>query len=188
VNLRALYTGLGDLLETLSGVSLSGPADDRAVFPPRTGADAFTELSFKLRTVARVGRDELRTEYDPEAEIDGDTYAGDDAPLGGIVYTATGQRRLMLEVKVECGQGTVMAWPFIERVRDRIQLPSSRDALAALGVAVARVGVTRDMAFSNAARVVSAAVLEIELNAASSEVDAPVTTIEDFEAETDISE
>lgn len=186
--MRALYDGLGPLLSMLSGARLAGPADDRAVFPPRTGADAFTELSFKVRTISRVGRDELRTEYDPDAEIDGDAYAGDDAPLGGVVYEATGQRRLMLEVKVECGQGTVMAWPFVERVRDRIQLPSTRAALDALGVAVARVGVTRDMNFSNAGRVVSAAVLEVELNAASSETDAPVTTIEDFEAETEVSE
>jgi hypothetical protein len=180
MNMRAILDGLGPLLASVSGCRVADADTDAFRFPPRGGgADSFARLDFHVRDVTPVGLDELRSEYDPDAEVEDDTY---EPELGGITYTQTGQRSLVLEVRVECDT-PFTAWPFAERVRDRIDLPSTEAALEALGLAVARCGRARDMTYASEGRMLSVAVLEIWLNAASGETEGPVTTIEDFTAE-----
>ena len=95
--------GFAALLTRLSGVpaNVVNARDDGAnyTFPagapyPEPGStdEGQVKVDFSVVSETPWGRDEERTVYDPDAVIEGDTYAGPGAPLGGVVYSVNGRR------------------------------------------------------------------------------------------------
>jgi len=89
-----------------------------------------TDLILKVRSIQDVGEDETRI-----VEVD----------IGGTptdVPAQIGNRRIILEVRVESQESTdsLWAWQTVERIRTRLRRQSSLDALDALNFAIVRTG------------------------------------------------
>ncbi len=180
----AFSAGFGALLSRLSGLPSVDPTDDGLGFTFPGDATCAT-MSFAFRSSTPLGRDELRRDWDPDAVIDGDTSGPDGDPaLGGVVYSANGNREIILLVTCESHLQTTPAWPYIERVRDYLSLPSAHAELVALGVAYQKSGQIHDLSREQDGRMVSRYVLEIWLNTMSNAVDLPITTIESAPVDT----
>jgi hypothetical protein len=148
-----------------------------------------TELSWTVESIRGVGRDELRTEYDADAVIPGDTYEPDPndpaARLGGVVYSQNGHRVYTIEVRIESNEQSRPASAHGRALVSRLRLPSTQDALNALGLAyVTWDEVTDDTYDDEHGRAVSAYILSLILNGADVFADDPVTTIETSEITT----
>lgn len=169
MDLHAIRAGLATIVQDLGGL----PAEDALGPWTLPGAD-LGKFKVRLTSVASVGRDELRDEYDPDVIPAGDTYT---PQLGSVVTTATGNRRLTVTVLCEMHDADTSAWPAIEAVRDKLRLPGSQERLAALGVATQWIGPTRDVSTDWDGRTVSECLFEWVLNA-SSAVSEANTTIE----------
>ena len=191
----AFETGFAALLTRLSGVP-AGVATGRddglsftfpagAPFPEPGSTDlGQVSLNFSIVSSSTWGRDELRTEYDPDAVIPGDTYAGPGAPLGGVVYSANGNRELLIQVTCDRFDQSAPAYETLQRVRDKLWLPSARAACHDLGIAVSKAGRILRIDADLDGRSVSRYVLEITANAMSNASDDPVTTIENVNVDT----
>jgi hypothetical protein len=192
LNLGTIRGALRTVINRVDGIvpEIANGESQSTYFPdPTTGAKA----TFDVIAVVPVHTDELREEYDEDLEIDGDTYEPDpedpEARLGGIVHSLHGQRRLTVSIKVECylQSDAATAWNLLERIRTRIQLPSSRATLSAAGAAISDLGTSRDLSFdddtTNPPRRVSCAQFDLFLHATDSQTDDPVTTIEQVEGE-----
>jgi hypothetical protein len=183
--LSPLRTGLNALFARLSGLPTSVTKPKSAGTVYAMGPD-MTRLVWQVTDIDSIGMDELRTEYDPDLEIEGDTYEPDPedpgARLGGVVYTACGPRSYTIELRVECENQDVEARPFLQRVRDKISLPSAQRELYALGLGFREAGPILDASFDDDdGRTVSVYVCELFFNAAASVDDDPVTTIESIQ-------
>lgn len=172
--------GLDALFASMSGLTASGFDGESPVY-----ADDVSQasISVKILSMNRIGQDEDRSVYDADAVVVGDTFTGEGTPLGGFIPTFIGQRSLHVQVLVECElqDRAHTAWRYLEQCRDRLALPSSKDALSALGLAVAHLSDSRNLDYmDNEGRQVSAAAFDIEFNTASTttELSAPITTIE----------
>ncbi len=176
---RAIYTGLAVLLADLSGLALAGDKDGAFQFKPD---DTFAEVRFSITGIVGVGTDENRRDYDPDAVIDGDTFEPDlddpDARLGGVVESVHGNRRVTITVMVECHRQDRTASLYLERIRDKLALRSSRARLGDLGLALQRILASHDVSYDADHRPVSAYAFDVICNASSSVADAPITTIE----------
>ena len=145
-----------------------------------------TSIDIRLRGVEAIGRDETRTVYDPSAVIPGDVYQPDplnpSARLGGVVSTVSGNRKLAVQVLVDCADQTVTAFYFTELIRVGLKLPRSRTTLKAAGLAIHSIGKSTPLpAEYHANRELSRAVLEFWLNSSDALSDRPITTIEDVD-------
>jgi hypothetical protein len=193
-----LQAGLTSLFADLSGVPAlaSRAVDADFTFPADEDTDQAggpVELTFSIDGTHALGRDEIRQDYRPGTydagdgdeplEIEGDTYEPDpDNPelrLGGIVFTACGNRVVTITIRVESHDQTHPAWEYAERLRSKLALPSSRARLYALDLARQSVSELKNLSYDgDDGRPVSAYALELICNAASNVADEPVTTIE----------
>lgn len=185
----AFQTGFAALLTTLSGAPalVANARDDgnNFTFPagapyPEVGSadEGQVKIDFSIVSESTWGRDEERPAYDPSAQIPGDTYAGPGAPLGGVVYAVNGNRELVIEVTCDRFNQSQPAYETLQRVRDKLWLPSTRAACAALGIAVSKSRPIMRVDAELDGRAVSRYVFEIVANSMSNASDAPVTTIE----------
>ena len=154
------------------------------------GIAKLAQLTYDLTSISSLGRDEIRKTYDPDVEIEGDTYEPDpedpEARLGGIIHETMGNRVWLLTVKCEAKWGAPAgaAHYHIERVRTRLNLPSVREALALLGLARNSISPSHMADYDDdSGRRVSVQWFELKLNATDSATDEPVTTIEKTESE-----
>lgn len=189
-------TGFAALLTRLSGVpaNVANARDDglKFTFPaaapypePGTTDMGQVALNFAVLGESPVGRDELRTAYDPDTQPEGDTYDGPGAPLGSVVYSANGNREITLEITCDRFDQTSPAFETLQRIRDKLWLPSARAECAALGIAISKTGrISRVDANLLDGRSVSRYVLEVTANAMSNASDDPITTIETANVDT----
>lgn len=174
MNIDAIAAGVAAICEAITGVN-GNVANKSGSFP---ADDTQSSISVRFFSSAGVGRDERRNAYDPDAVIVGDTFSGPGAPLGGVVQTLTGNRRVTLQIEVECGFQDVTAHFYAEQIRTGLRLPSKLAALNVLGLAVQSIGPSRDLPTSSENREISHVVFELTLNAADAMSDTPATTIE----------
>lgn len=141
-----------------------------------------TRLDWSIVSTRGIGRDEIRIDYDPDATIEGDSYAppgGSAGDLGGFVETSYGNRTMTLQVVVDTDKGS--GREMVETLRARMNLPSYRARVRALGLAVIWAGPAIDVgrgAEDEGGRPPSVWAIELECNATSAVADAPITTIE----------
>jgi hypothetical protein len=184
LDVRAIYTGLASLFVDLSGLRLAGDATGEFEFAPD---DQQAEISFEIFGIVGVGTDELRSAYDPDAVIEGDTYEPDPdnpaARLGGFVDTVCGNRRVTITVKVECDFQDITAHPYLEAIRDKLEFPSSQDRLDLIGLSIARISASRNCSYEVDGHAVSSWAFDLICTAGTSVSDAPITTIEVVDSE-----
>src|SRR5512146_900150 len=199
-----LPTNLGALeavLKVCCGIPGSVPRDAAVPFVfPEVGADGnvlpngdtgqntIATPTYDIISIVGLGRDELRTYYDPDIDLttsaDGDTFEPDPddplARLGATVATVSGNRQVTVQFKCEVqAAARVDAFVYLERVRSRLGLPSVVDALDAAGFALAHVGAAHPADYrDDSGLTIKVGVFEIVLNAADCAVDDPTTTIE----------
>jgi hypothetical protein len=148
------------------------------------GTNELTRLSYDIISIVGIGNDEQRNDYHPEILPADDTYVapGETIPtLGSIVTKACGNRTIRLQVKAEThAPSAAGAWLYIERIRTRLALPTFGDTLEDAGFAIANYTDARPTRYKDASgRTVSVVYLELEINAADTQSDDPITTIED---------
>jgi hypothetical protein len=187
-------TGFASLLTRLSGVpaNVVNARDDGAnyTFPagapyPEPGStdEGQVKVDFSIVSEMPWGRDEERTVYDPDAVIEGDTYAGPGAPLGGVVYSVNGNRELTIEITCDRFNQSQPAFETLQRIRDKLWLPSTRAACTALGIAVSKSSRILRVDADLDGRSVSRYILEVTANSMSNASDDPITTIESVPAD-----
>jgi hypothetical protein len=187
------------ILDVVCGVPGSITQDERkpfyfpnvgangAVLPDgSTSTNTLAKLEYKIVSITNVGQDELRSAYDGDLTIPGDTYVSPEGgALGGVVATSTGNREIVVQIKAETwdpsGGG---AFAYVERVRTRLGLPTIGDRLEAAGVAIQDTRDARAADYvDDDGRNVCVAWFEVIFNAADSASDDPTTTIETVEPE-----
>lgn len=91
-----------------------------------TDTDSKTDLVLKLRHVSDIGEDETE-----QREVTGKT-----------VYAQLGNRRVIIEVRIETYKNTDdnWAWSTVERIRTRLRRPSSHEALRSINFALVETG------------------------------------------------
>ncbi len=196
MDLSLLVTTLKGIVDTISGIpaQLTRPDDSAWVFPQigsgqitdatgatvATGSNVQANCTIDIMSVDGLGYDEWRASYDPNARPAGDTYSGPGAPLGGVVYTLTGQRQVTVQFKFECFDPTgAGAHVFAERTRTRMGLPSVELTLNAAGYAYQDIGPSHTTDYDDGdGRRVGVTIFEMILNAADFATDDAVTTIE----------
>ncbi len=191
----AFQTGMSALLTRLSGVpaNVVNARDEGANFSFPAGApfpepgstdEGQVSLNFSIFSETPVGRDELRTEYDPDIHPEGDTYDGPGAPLGSVIYSANGNRELVIEITCDRFNQSQPAFETLQRVRDKLWLPTARASCKALGIAVSKSGRIMRVDADLDGRSVSRYVLEVTANIMSNASDDPVTTIQTADVDT----
>lgn len=148
--------------------------------PQQFGAD---QILLHLRGFRGVGLDELSETYDATTPL-GAAWGG---ITGGYTPTQTGQRVATLEIRaeVQSQESDEDALYYVQLVRDRLGLPSCSDALHAAGAAIGAILMEpRELSQSRDLRRVSAAQMDVELNAAAAADGEPYGTIESFELTT----
>lgn len=205
LDLAGSLAELQAILDVVCGIPGSISADGRAPFYfPNVGAagellpdgstntNTLAKVEYMIVSTTGVGTDELRTEYDPDLVIPGDTYQPNpDAPLerlGGLVQSMHGNRLVTVQIKCECYASTGGgAFAFVERVRTRLGLPTITDRLEQAGFAVCEDRDARPADYEENGRTVSVAWFEVVFNAADRADDDPITTIENAEGTPDFS-
>lgn len=196
-----LATGMTVLLARLAGVPSLDMADGHA---PVSEEDAEwnmpgdidqAELSWRLISDVPVGQPDMRGGYVPGTydwtsgpgpiSIPGDTYVPDlaqpDLRLGGVVYQAGQQRRLTFEVQARSANGAhdPSAITFMRLIASKIVLPSSRDALRELGLALQGPPKQHNAgSIPEDGRTVKVWALEFVCNGTTNVTDDPVSTVE----------
>lgn len=183
LDLGAIRGALRTVINRIDGISIDATnGEDQPVY---FAADPATlaKCTFNVIAVTPLFIDETRQTYDPAGNPPGDMYAppgGNPGDLGSVIESVHGYRRLTVSIKCECfdqsDAGT--AWTYLERVRSRLRLPSSRATLEAAGCAISDIGPSRDLSYDEDGRRVSVAQFDLFLNAADEQSDDPVTTIE----------
>jgi hypothetical protein len=185
----AFETGFAALLQTLSGVpaNVANARDNglKFTFPagapypePGTTDVGQVALNFSIVSEATWGRDEHRETYDPDVQPPGDTYSGPGAPLGSIIESVNGNRELVIQVTCDRFDQSTPAFATLQKVRDKLWLPSARAACKALGIAVSKSRPIMRVDGEIDGRAVSRYVFEIVANTMSNASDTPITTIE----------
>lgn len=103
---------------------------------------AKTDLLLKLRSIDNIGEDENRL---VETDLNGQ-------PLGNVYEAILGDRRVVLEVRIETYQNTdeMWAWTTIERIRARIRRRKNIAELLALNFSLVDVGPSIEVPVSRA--------------------------------------
>ncbi len=151
------------------------------------------KITYDVISIVGLGNDEQRAVYDPDIEIEGDTYVDPEnpgQPLGGVVISVSGNRLITVQVKCEVhGAGSSMAGGahvYLERCRTRLGLPTVSETLNGVGLAINDIRDTRPADFFDSnGRLVRCAYFELVLNGADCATDDPQTTIETTEIEED---
>lgn len=184
-DLEAMRTGLAAIFRKISGLSSVVSENAQAVTQQdqpwvMANQDTDARLTFNTVSIRSIGgADEVRQEYDPDLEFEGDTSGPDDEPAnGGFAINVGGPRVWTLTIKVECWDLNKTAFEYAERARANLQRPSVLAMIVALGCSLNDVRASRDISFDERGRRVSAAVFELVLNITSNLDDDPVTTIE----------
>jgi hypothetical protein len=199
VNYLLIGQVLRNVLNVISGVpGATAQGDGQPVYFPQVGTGPITDgnghdigtisanndqarVTYDVISENTLGFDEWRDTYDPDVVIPGDTYTGPGAPLGGVITTVSGNRELVVQVKVECfeqsdGKGPM---PIASAIRTRFGLPTIVEALTAAEIAQQMIRPTITTSYDDEnGRRVSVAMFEIVFNGADSADDDPVTTIE----------
>lgn len=153
------------------------------------GTNELTKLSYDIISIVGLGNDEQRIEYHPEILPTDDTYVapGETVPtLGSSITKVCGNRTIKVQVKAEThAPSAAGAWLYIERIRTKLGLPSFGDALEDAGFAIANYTDARPTKYKDASgRTVNVVYLELEINAADTASDDPITTIEQVDKPT----
>ena len=149
MNWQALHDGLRAWVAARSGISV----DDVVWAGEPEGLIGRPAAWLKIRQSSGAGSDEMRFERDDEGQ-----------PRVRI----TGNRSLTLSIRVRSRDASPNARPYalLERVRDALQLPSSQQAFAALGVGVVGALALVDLGEVRDHREETEAVLDLQLTAA----------------------
>lgn len=163
--------GVRTLVSTLTGLPASWSDRERGYVSDTTDAEAYLSVV----SVVSVGRDEVRHE----------TRELDPGPGHEVVPVLQGLRIWTLSVRVEVMHhaDAAHATVYTSRLRSRLRLPSSQDALAALGCALVEVlpDVEISTVYDQRARSVHA--LDVRISAVSVEEDTAIGWIESTELE-----
>lgn len=171
-------------IPSVSGSSSPSVVSARSIRGQMPSPSNPTTLHWYILRVEPVGRDELRTVYDPDTMIEGDTYQPDpedpEARLGAIITTLHGQRAWTIEVRVESPNQSIPASEHFRSLVDRMRLPSVSAELEAVGLAYTGWSeITDDEMDGEDGRPVSVYIGQLFFNGASFAQDSPITTIED---------
>lgn len=190
---RQFRPAFASLLERLSGVPahVANSGDDGpdytfpagAPFPePGSTDEGQVSLHFAVMMIATHGADETRQVYDADLEIDGDAYVPDpenpEERLGGIVTSVNGNRDVTIEITCDRFDTSAPAFETLARIRDKLWLPSARQACADLGIAVRGSSPITRVDAEIDGRGVSRYTLELRCNAMANAEDEAITTIE----------
>lgn len=196
-----LAAGMNALLARLAGVTVEsvhdgGPAlSEAAQQYTLPGRDTQAEIDWSVFSSEVNGIDEAAAAYDPDVPIDGDTFVppplpdpdpeDEDPPpaappLGAIIYTLRGQRRITFQVNCKSREWERDGRYYIERIQARLRLPSALDELRAMGLALQHIGPVHDVArgADEDGHAYSEHALEFVCNYAVEITDDPVTTVE----------
>jgi len=184
--LSALFARLSTVPGAVPSASgTSGPSVVQSRDVPRQFASPSnpTTLHWYIAQVVPIGRDELRSVYDADTAIVGDTYEPDpedpEARLGAVLVSLHGQRIYTIEVRIECPNQSTPASEHFRALVDRIRLPSAADELEAIGLAYTNWDEIADDEYDGEdGRPVSVYIGRLVFNGASFAQDAPITTIE----------
>lgn len=152
------------------------------------------DIEFAIVSDVETGQEELRQVYDPAVPYPGDTYvippdsldydSGDPTKkLGTFTAEINTPHRVVLQVVVSCGFQKTNAYDYATAIRNRCRLPSARDELRDMGLALASISSVQgpipelDTNF----RDVGKYAFELVCNGMAYAVDAPQTTIETAE-------
>jgi hypothetical protein len=107
--------------------------------------------------------------------------------LGSSITKSCGNRTIKVQVKAEThAPSAAGAWQYIERIRTKLGLPTFVETLEAAGFALAGYTDARPTNYEDAnGRRVNVVFLELDINAADSAADDPITTIEQARVEED---
>lgn len=171
------------MFATLAGVPVVAFGDQAIGY-----SDDVTGARIKIRflSIGTIGRDEARTRYDASVVPDGDTYVDPDnptVPLGSVIESSRSNRRVVCSLLIECTRANddATAWAYEDRIRGKITLPSSRTALAALGLGLSVLSDSRESNYAYDGVEISAVGFDATFCAATETDDTPVTTIEEIE-------
>jgi len=184
-----LSSGLTTLLTRLAGATTEavhdgGPAigeqDTEWTMP---GDVELAELSWRMISDLPNGQADQKITYDPLTIPEGDTYTGPGAPLGSVIYQSGQQRRLTFEVQAKSQTSDPVARTYLSKIAQKIVLPSSRDALRELGLALQGTPRMHDAGSlpNEDGRMVRVWALEFVCNGTTNVTDDPISTIETFE-------
>src|SRR5688500_7891367 len=121
---ETLRAGLAALLARLTTIQLA--LSEKEIVAKHQRGAVGGNLVWSLTDRDSIGQDEVLSYYDEDAEIEGDEYVGEGAPLGGVVYQVRTNVVYMLEVRVECTKVNAGARGYLENLRNRINLPSAQ--------------------------------------------------------------
>lgn len=159
MSLDAIQTALVAWVIALTGVEAPfvGFKDDARANVVTKG----TSVDLSWVSDVGVGQDEIRYEEDDAAAI----------PDPNLTPVQMGNRLMVLQVGIETWdqRATVNAHTLANRLRGRVKLPSSLAALAAANVALVDIGGAINANYNSDGRIVSRRVIEIRLNATSTE-------------------
>ena len=173
--LDAALAGLVSHLSGLAGVpeSLSDPVQDLVMadadqvhpFPPPTEG---IDCEVTVAGIRRVGRDEVRQVYQTGPSL--------------FKTTGFGNRAVDVEIRISSVLADAnYALSTAENIRSRLYLPTSEDALAALGFGLAEVGDVSSASVEFDGRLIPIARVTCTFNFGVSYSDVDATTIETFE-------
>jgi hypothetical protein len=157
------------------------------------------DVEFAIISDVPVGQAELRSRYDEDIPYPGDTYVipptdpdyDEDDPekkLGTFIDEVNQNQQVTIQVTVSCGFQKTHAYDYANAMRNRLHLPSARAELRTMGLALAGVGKVLgplpelDPNF----RDVGKYAFEMVCNGMTYAIDAPVTTIETADIETEV--
>lgn len=146
-----------------------------------TGIEAACVRMENTPAVRHNGREALLSWVSTEAPGGDDTrwaYTADADPLQEMRVTVEGPRAATLQVSVETHNQAAgqTARVLAERTRTRLQWPSSRASLAAVGLALVRVADVRQLDYEVDSRTVSRALFEVRFNGADAAEDEAART------------
>jgi hypothetical protein len=191
--LETLFIRLSNLPVTTapsaaSGIKVAGSTQGQLLLPSDVQQ---ADIEFAVISDIGYGMPELRMHYDANVPYPGDTYEipetdeeydeGDpEKKLGTVICEVNENRQVVMQVSVSCAFQETNAYDYARAIALRLPLPSARDELVALGLALVDVGPVQgpipqlDPNF----RAVGKYAFELTCNYMGHAIDAPQTTIE----------
>jgi hypothetical protein len=184
--LETLFIRLSNLPVTnapsaAAGIKVAGSTDGQLLLPSDVQQ---ADIEFAVISDVGYGMPELRMRYDEDVLVPGDTYEPDpedpEARLGAIICEVNENRQAVFQVSVSCAFQETNAYDYARAIALRLPLPSARDELRALGLALVDVSSVAGPIpqLDPNHRAVGKYAFEMTCNYMGYAIDAPQTTIE----------
>jgi hypothetical protein len=170
-----------DVPSAASGIKVAGSSQGQLLLPSDVQQ---ADIEFAVISDIGYGMPELRMRYDADVPVPGDTYEPDpedpEARLGAVIAEVNENRQVVLQVSVSSAFQETNAYDYARAIALRLPLPSAREELVALGLALVDVGPVAgpipqlDPNF----RAVGKYAFEVTCNYMGYAIDIPQTTIE----------